>query len=236
MKNLSTDWFMEGLQDFEYKKYLLLAYLQHVSKEFAEVRLYPSFSDLIHHYQNLALFKNQKQQLSEKFPKSLSKVDFKKMKLTYQAEITDGNQLEEIESIIEYAIPNIKKHLKDGKDIYEHIEEHINIEPVGVTPLYFKEGYILLRVEPRKTIKAYEYKIIFFENTDANYHGISLTYLDTFRLSIVNTYESIKKKLIHSSNMLPNPATWLLYVVNPFPEEASLLPVAKRKMLTYLKN
>jgi len=227
---------MEGLQDFEYKKYILLAYLQHVSKEFAEVRLYPSFSELIHHYQNLSRFKDQKRQLAEKFPKKIAEEDFKQLKLTYKPDIQDDDQLQEIESIIEYAIPNIKEHLKEGKEIYEYIDEQIQIEPVGVTPLYHQEGYILLRVEPRKMVKAYEYRIIFFENTDANYHGISFEYLDSFRLNIVNTYESIKRKLISSSSKFPNPATWLLYAVNPFPEEAALLPVAKRKMLSFLKN
>jgi len=236
MKNLNSDWFVEGLPDFEYKKYLLLAYLQHVSSEFAEVRLYPSFAELIHHYNNLANFKDKKQAISKKFPKTVSKeVDLKKLKLSYKPSIEDDNQLKEIESIVEYAIPNIKNHLKEGKEIYDYIDEQLKIEPIGVTPLYRQEGYILLRVEPRKTIKAFEYKIIFFENTDANYHGITLQYLDSFRLSIANTYESIKSKLINTYNKLPNPATWVLHAVNPFPEESALLPVAKRKILAYLK-
>ena len=36
---LSPEWFLEGTLDFEYKKYVLLAYLQHVSQEFAEMNL-----------------------------------------------------------------------------------------------------------------------------------------------------------------------------------------------------
>ena len=235
MEKLSADWFLEGTLDFEYKKYLLLAYLQHINKEFSEVRLYPAFADLIQHYKNLNSFREQKQSLIKQFPASLSMEDFQQMKLSYSPHLEDDEILQEIEEIIEYALPAFKSSLKEGKEIFEFIDEQIQIEPIGVTPLYRKEGYILLRVEPRKTIKAFEYKVIFFENTDANFYGISFEYLDSFRLSIVDTYEAIKRNLIDSYNKLPNPATWLLHVVNPFPEEAALIPVAKRKMLAYLK-
>ena len=235
MEKLSTDWFLEGTLDFEYKKYILLAYLQHISKEFSEVRLYPAFADLIRHYKNLESFKEQKQSLVKQFPSSLSMEDLQQMKLTYTHQLDDDDMIQEIEGIIEYALPAFRSSLKEGKEIFEFIDDQLQIEPIGVTPLYRKEGYILLRVEPRKTVKAFEYKIIFFENTDANYYGISFEYLDSFRLSIVDTYEAIKRKLIHSYHKLPNPATWLLHAVNPFPEEAALIPVAKRKMLAYLK-
>ena len=41
MKTLSETWFADGYIDFELKKYVLLAYLQEVSKCFNENKLYP---------------------------------------------------------------------------------------------------------------------------------------------------------------------------------------------------
>ena len=236
MKKLSSDWFLEGRLDFEYKKYILLAYLQYVSQEFAELRLYPPFSDLIFHYNNLASFQEKKRQLYDQFPSSLSHKDLKELNLTYVPEIEDDQQIQEIESIVDYALPSIAHRLKDGKEIYETINEHIRIEPIGLLPLYKHEGYIFLRIEPQTSLKIFEYRVIFFENTDANYHGISFQYLDSIALSFSNTYESIKLQLIRDHQKLPNPATYLMYAVKPFPEEASLVPVAKRKMLAYLKQ
>ncbi len=235
MKKLSADWFLEGTLDFEYKKYVLLAYLQHVSREFARERLYPSFSDLIFHYKNLFSFKENKQKLFEQFPRSLSEEEFRKLTLAFNPQLEDDEQLKEILSIVEYALPAIHRRMKNGKEIYEHIDEQLTIEPVGVLPLYKREGYILLRVNQHRTIKVYEYRIVFFENTEANYHGISFKYLQSFTLSLAQTFESMKLELIRAHTHLPNPATYLLYAVKPFPEEASLLPIAKRKMLAYLK-
>lgn len=236
MKKLSPNWFVEGTLDFEYKKYILLAYLQDVSQEFAEMRLYPAFADLIYHYQNLAQFQAKKQRLSNRFPKQLDKDEFRRMQLSYNPEITDDETLDEIESIVNYAIPQLKPSLKAGKEIYEFTEEHIEIEPVGITPLYKNEGYILIRVENQQDVDAFEYRIVFLENTDANYHGISFTHLDSFRLSLSNTYEAIRKNLIQTYTKLPNPATYLLYAHKPFPWKSTLIPMAKRIMLGYLKN
>lgn len=236
MKQLSADWFMEGTLDFEYKKYVLLAYLQFVNQEFSEERLYPSFSDLIFHYNNLFTFRENKRKLTEQFPGKVSQDQLKKLRLVYEPAITDDEQMEEINSIVDYSLPQIDRRLKRGKEIYEYIDDHLNIEPIGITPLYRKEGYILLRMEPGRDVKAFEYKIVFFENTDANYHGISFNYLHSFTYSLANTYESIKSQLVRNYTKLPNPATYLLYSVRPFPEQNALLPIAKRRMLTYLKD
>ena len=53
MEKLSKDWLTQGLIDFEYKKYLLLAYLQKAKKSFEKVELYPFLADLVFHYRNL---------------------------------------------------------------------------------------------------------------------------------------------------------------------------------------
>lgn len=236
MQKLNNDWFLEGTLDFEYKKYLLLAYLQHVSREFAEVRLYPSFAELIFHYNNLNTFRSQKQELYERFPKRISEEEFRKLRLVQQTQIDEEDEIVEIDSIIDYAMPTIKAHLQEGKDIYDYIDEQISIEPVGITPLYRKEGYVFLHANPRRQVRIFQYRVILLENADANYHGIALEPLDTFERSIAHTYEAKKQELIRTHGELPNPATWLVYAVQPFPEEAALLPVAKRKMLSFLKT
>ena len=235
MKKLSSDWFIEGLIDFEYKKYTLLSYLQAVGKDFAEVRLYPSFSDLIFHYKNLATFKEQKKQLINQFPEKLSEEDLAEMRLTYKPDFEEGANMKEIEAIIDYSIPAIKAQVREGKEIYDYIDQQIRIEPIGITPLYKQEGYLLLKTESRKDIDAFEYRIIFFENVEANYHGISLNHISSFRYSLTNTFESIKLQLIRSHGKYPNPATYMVYASHLFPRDSALLPVTKRKFLAYMK-
>ncbi|MDX2285125.1 MAG: hypothetical protein NW241_13250 [Bacteroidia bacterium] len=235
MKSLTPDWFVEGTVDFEYKKYVLLAYLQHVSREFAEVRLYPAFSDLIFHYQNLRRFREDKQRLYGQFPARLSEEEFRKLRLVQQPELPDDDVLQEVDQIVEYAIPTVQQRLQEGKDIYERIDERIRIEPIGISPLYRQEGYVFFHVTTARTVRIYRYRIVFFENTEGNYHGITLRPVDSFEYSLANTYESMKLQLSRRYAELPNPAAYLVAASQAFPEDAALLPVAKRKLLAYLK-
>ena len=75
MKTLGIDWFIEGSIDFEYKKYVLLAYLQEINRHFDKRRLYPNLSDLVFHYNNLLYFKQNKTTLQNAFPQRLTKAD-----------------------------------------------------------------------------------------------------------------------------------------------------------------
>ena len=60
MDQLKENWLTEGLVDFEYKKYLLLAYLKKVKESFTRMELYPFLSDLVFHHRNLMAIKENK--------------------------------------------------------------------------------------------------------------------------------------------------------------------------------
>ena len=72
MKALNKDWITENSLDFEYKKYVLLAYLQSVEKEFEVQRLYPALSDLVEHYRNVILIKENADQLNLLMQKNIT--------------------------------------------------------------------------------------------------------------------------------------------------------------------
>ena len=106
MKKLSKEWITEGRIDFEYKKYILLAYLQHVSRNFNESRLYPFLSDLIEHYRNLKTLKESKTRAKNELPGSISRIDLENFRLEYEKIYTDDEYLEEIEKIVAHMYPH----------------------------------------------------------------------------------------------------------------------------------
>lgn len=241
--SLSPDWITQGLIDFEYKKYMLLAYLQYTKKQFDEVKLYPTLSELLFHYHNLIQIKENKQLLSEKFPKKLSKADFEKLKLTYTSIVKDDEMMQEIESVVEFALPKINASVKEGKQIYDWISEHLEIVPVGITPIYFREGYLFLGTNENQnkekltnTVQIYTYTITLFEMADTReiLRGLNLQHYQTISKSTFQTYENLKINLIKTNKSLPNPATFLMQssVVCSF--ENSIFPIAKRRLVEYL--
>jgi len=234
MKHLAHNWLTEGLIDYEYKKYLLLAYFKGIKDEFEASKLYPYLSDLIFHYQNLLTVKEHKKLLYESFPQKISQVDFKKLKLQYENLIEDDALMQELEEIISFALPNFKRLLQEGKNLYEYVEQHLEIMPVGISPLYQEEGYMFLHEEILRHIQVYEYQISVFDSADNQYRGIHIHYLETIQKSIFETFENLKINLLRKYEKMPNPATFLVNAKLPYPLEETLLPIAKRVLVRHI--
>jgi hypothetical protein len=236
MEKLSENWITENHIDFEYKRYVLLAYLQHVSERFDETRLYPALSELVSHYRNVKALKENKQAMFDSFPEKLSQADLTNFKLVYEKLTEDDKLMQELESIIEFSLPQFEKYLKEGKKIYDFIESKINIFPVGIVPLHAEAGYLLLRNGGKAATMVYEYQVTIFDQPNERFRAIYLQFVSSFEKTLGNTYENIKHDLIRFNKNLPNPATYVIETDLVLPVDDTLLPLAKRTLVKYIST
>ena len=230
MNKLSENWFMEDMIDFEYKKYLLLGYLQNVQKQFHENKLYPSLGELVQHYNKLMEFQQSKDSIAQSFPKTLKGIDYEDLKLVYEKMPMNEKIMEELSHIVEFAIPQLKHGIHEGRDIYQLVEENIELTEVGVQPLRKDAGYLLIHEPKQQEIKVFEYLLSVFYQAGEKYRGIYLKYIDSIKKTLTVTYENVKIQLIKKYKGMPNPQTFLLLPGMTFPLEETLLPVAKRML------
>jgi hypothetical protein len=236
MERLSKEWLTQGLIDFEYKKYILLGYLKHVKESFGKVELYPHMADLVFHYRNLLAIKENKTLLRESFPKEISLEEFRQLELSYRQLIDDDAVMGELESIIEFAIPQVKDSLQEGSVIFEYVESQCEIAPIGVTPLYAKEGYLFVTQPPQNETQVYRYQVSIFEDSQELLRSLNTEFVDTISKTAVTTYESIKLELIRKFRHMPNPATYLIVSRMKFPFTETLMPVAKRLFVKHIST
>jgi hypothetical protein len=236
MERLPEDWLTQGLIDYEYKKYILLAYLKQVKTSFERVELYPYMADLVFHYRNLLAIKDNKALMRESFPGEISVEDFKKLELVYKKLISDDSVMAEIESIIDFALPQVKNSLKEGSVIYDYVESQCEIAPIGVTPLYAKEGYLFVSQPPEKETQVYRYQVSIFEGTHEPLRGLNTEYIETYTRSMEKTYERIKLELIRKYKDMPNPAAYLVISRMKFPYTQTLMPVVKRLFVKHISQ
>ena len=111
MFSLSNNWITEGAIDFEYKKYLLLAYLKDIDTNFKDEKLYPQFADLINHHRNLVNLKFQIEKMDSSFHKEVKEIDLQNMQLVFE-QLKADNVVDEIQSIIDYSLPEHRVHFK----------------------------------------------------------------------------------------------------------------------------
>ena len=236
MKTLSETWFAEGYIDFELKKYTLLAYLQQVNQYFTESKLYPQLSDVIFHYNNLQALKENKKFLQEQFPKKLTGVQIEKLQLLYEQIIEDDEMMQELEDIITFSADKLKTAISSGTEIYEFVEDKLNIFPVGLIPLDTHEGYFFLSEGTYRKTLVYQFRLSFFEKHDEKYRAIRTEYVSEWERNMVNTYENIKAELLRNKKDLPNPAVYSIETELTFPSSETLLPVAKRSLVRYISK
>jgi hypothetical protein len=236
MKTLSETWFADGYIDFELKKYVLLAYLQEVTRYFNENKLYPQLSDVIFHYNNLVAFRENKKYLQEQFPKKLTGIQLEKLQLLYEQMIEDDELMQELEDIINYSEGKIKSTISSGAEIYEFVEEKLNIFPVGIIPLEINEGYFFLSEGSYQNTRVYQYRLSIFQKHDQKYRSIKTEFIDYWNRNIVNTYENIKAELIKRKKDFPNPAVYSIETELKFPVDETLLPIAKRTLVRYISS
>lgn len=234
MPPLDSDWVTKGLIDFEYKKYLLLAYLKDVAAHFDEEKLYPLMADLVGHFRNLNALKKQQEKTAERFPKRLSKLDLEAMTIDFERMVQDGECMETIRQVVDFAIPRIKAELGRGKELYDRVEAQMRIEPIGIVPVDTDDGYFFLHNKKASETRVYGYSISLFEHGDAQYRGMRTRELKRQKLSITQTFEAIKLDLVERFRDRPNPATWLVQSSLVWPVQETFLPVAKRTLVRHL--
>ena len=235
MKTLPKNWITEGLIDFEYKKYQLLAYLKEADREFKAVKLYPALSDLIDHHRLLNELESGKTEFSNLFPKALNGIDLKNAQLQYERKVEDGEVMKEISQIAEFALPRIASQIEEGKAIYNFVEEQVEFEPVGIQPLYNREGYVLMTQEDKPEVHAFRYRSSFLQMAGEKFRSISFWFMGIFQKTLVNTLERLKLQLAKEIKELPNPATWRLHCYHTVPIEETLVPISKRLVLQQIK-
>ncbi|SDJ93971.1 hypothetical protein SAMN05421823_101474 [Catalinimonas alkaloidigena] len=234
MKKLTPNWLTEGLIDFEYKKYLLLSYFQQVEACFSQTHLYPTFSELVFHYQNLISVKENKQLLRENFPKEISRDEFRRLKLIYEEMVEDDGVMKELQEIISFSLPEFERYLEEGKAIYQYVAENLHISPVGLVPLDTTAGFLFLLQPTGRDTEVYEYRITIFENAEENYRGIRVSHLESVQKPRLYTYEMLKIDLVRRYKAIANPAAYLIESRVMCPMQETLLPVAKRSFVRYM--
>lgn len=210
---MRENWLTEGLIDFEYKKYIVLSYLSKVRSAFNKNELYPFLSELVLHYRNLLVIRENKPLIDETFS------------------LEEDAIIKELEAIISFAIPEFKSSLDDGAQIYEFVESNCEISPIGLTSLYDREGYVFLSQPPEQETNVYRYQLTVFEQSGEAMRGLHMQYVKTTTRSLSNTYEHIKLQLIRENSALPNPSVFLIHSKMKFPYVETLVPVAKRLLI-----
>ena len=232
MSTLKNNWLTEDHIDFEYKKYMVLGYMQDVKGHYNRSELYPTLAEVIEHYKNLKQIKDNANNIKKGFSKDISGIDWEKMELIRKEEKLSDDTFTELEQIIDFSMPLFAEQIHTGKEIYDTVEHNLSISAVGITPLRKEEGYLIINTANHEEAYVYQYGFSVIKDVHEKARQLYTEYVNTFAYTITNTFEKIKHDLISTRKDLPNPAVYVIKNNVEIPFNETLLPVAKRFFVT----
>ena len=235
-KELPSDWLTGGILDAEYKRYILLAWLKQIERDFRDVKIYPGLGSLIEQHRELQSFQSDQQQWQSKLKGSLKGLNFASRRMIYE-HFTAHPQLQDyLDELLTFAIPQLEKAMANGRNLYEIVEEHLELQPIGVQPLYCDEGYLFVYDESLKTVNNYRFSKSNIIINGEPHMRMKMTPVDRVKKSLNETFEHMKIRLTREYPDWPNPAVFLARMSYTFPLQEAALPVAKRRLLHALRT
>lgn len=222
--HLSTSWFTEPVFDFEYKKYQLLAYLQEKERERSSHKIFPHIDELSQHVHSLEQFIRNKNETEALFRKELTGIDIQKKELLYKNQSDRNDAISEVMDIVRYSFGKMNDCCSSFQKIHHEIKKEIQIEAVGILPVYQREGFLLIRKNTDILVFGYTLQNVLQQNGGKK---INTDYLIDYKISLMNNEQSIKQKMIKEyKKVMPNPAVFSVYSSTDLPLYETLLPIA----------
>lgn len=235
MKKLSPDWFVEPAIDFELKSYLLLAWLNELEAELQNKKYFPLSDEITAQINNLEHFNDEKLQLNDLFKTRVSGIDQQEWKLIFENDFIEEPVLNELDRIVKWSLKKLKKQKEKVDQLIHQALDEFQIVPIGLVPLYQKEGYLFLPLKNKITVYEFCFHEI-YSTSSSNYFYTQTEMIGDYDWAWHKTYEDLKIDLCKQHNKFSLPATFLCEYKEELPLEESLLPLAKKRLSTYLQQ
>jgi hypothetical protein len=231
---MNTDWMFEKPIDKEHKEYKLLSYFQKMGEKLDNLELYPSFIELSLHLANVqTLIKDRKIVYTNKrFLSVDDELLVKDLKIKDIPEM-DDSEGEEFIKILTYTAPKMLEYFNIAKSVWTIVFDSVDIKPKRnkknstSTSGYF---YYMDKNTNKKYVWRYDIKQAFKKSPERK-TLTNLIFSDTTDLTIpkiIDTFGEVDKTL---DGKLP---VFEMTCNGEFPIEQTLLPLFKRKLITYV--
>lgn len=215
--------------DEEAARYRILAGLQEARRAFARTRVYPHLAELIHLRRDLTAFLDGVDRFREVRPGRVTGVDWEAGLLLRDPDEEEPPLL--AEGLARWALPHLTDVLEEGRTLFEFVDEHAALAAVGLLPAYQKEGYLLIPDgDAHGGLLALRYTVSVLSDESGRYRSLRTTPVEA-NVPPLAPAAAWKQALAAAYPDLPAPATFRFDTEVPFPVEATVLPVAKRKLL-----
>ena len=188
MKNLSPVWFLESPVDVEHKNYILLDFLQSVSSEIKNKKIYSPVKRIFNLVKELNYFLKYNSILSADFP--LSQEDKEILDSYYQGSFSE-EETSEINQIVKTSLSILYRYADLGMNLWKNVESRIKIFNLEIPETYKDSGITIFRNMSTNEVFSYWWK-----KTEMRFEGETKKGIVLKKVPILNNYYSMSYEFI----------------------------------------
>lgn len=231
MPGLHLDLFAAAT-DAEAARYRVLAGLKDAHTAFVRSQVYPHLADLIRLRLALRDFLDGVERFRQGRTGPIKGIDWESQEVIFDPPEGEAPLL--AEDLAQWALPHLTEVIEEGRTLFEFVDEHARLETVGVVPAYQDEGYLILPDEAG-SVFVLRYTVSALTGEDGKYRSLRTKHVAA-ELPPLAPPGAWKARLVECYPDLPAPATFCLDADVVFPMEATMLPIAKRKLLRMISD
>lgn len=232
---LDPEWMLNDPVDFEYNKYTLLGFLQKCEKDFERLEIYPNFVELSLHLANIQSLGKENTLLltDKKFESYDDEILLKDLYPKKPRNLSD-EELDELHQTLQYSGGKLFDAFNSAKHLwnvsYDNIDLYLKYGKKYLNNIF---GFVYFQDHLNDKIYIWEYSLK-EEKGQLNTMKISFKKIFTDKsdeVQIIDTLYDKSRKLKTGRKDFP------IFEVRPkrsFPIEQTLVPITKRKLLSYL--
>jgi hypothetical protein len=234
---MNTDWMFEKPIDREHKEYKLLSYFQKMGEKLDKMELYPSFIELSLHLANVQTLVKDKKLLytTKRFSSVDDELLVKDLKIKDVPQMSNS-EYEEFIKILAYTAPRMFEYFGIAKSVWELVFDSINLKvKKNIKNVLQPKGYFYYFDKETTNLFVWEY-----ENRPAAKGSpeskviVNLIYNEKKNdLTIPKIITSFSQWNTEGKSKLP--VVEMISRGN-FPIEETLLPLFKRKLISYVNQ
>jgi hypothetical protein len=223
---LGSNWFYRPRLDYELKRYEALAFEQYLAKCLHENILIPPLTEL--NIQLKAIYQFLHELKAERYlsNKKISSIDLERAHINYVT--VKDESLSEVERICKFLLKKITPFKDDFENLKKKAQQEIEVIPVGVCPVYWNEGWLLLKNKTKIDAYIYRHKMVLNETGQ---DSLDTCFYESFDYKYEGSPNEVKRTLMKEYKDLPNPATYFINSVSTYPLVETVLPLAVEKLV-----
>jgi len=233
---LSPDWMFSQPLDFEYNKYTLLSYIQKCEQNFEDFKIYPDFVELSLHLANVqSLFKEKTLLFTNKKFESCDDEILMKELIPHRISNLSNEEDKELEKTLVFTSDKLMDVFNIGKSIWSIVYESTDVEiKKNKKNLNTGLGYVYVGFKSSRTVYLWEYSIKKIKGTK-NDGKIYLNLIwqgnpEGKRITTVINENTTWSDLQYQKSL----PVFEIHSNENFPFDATLVPMIKRKLLSYI--